>query len=165
MKPAIRIIVILFTIAAFNSFENASAGDKGTVAGKTEFTKHFSESLFLVTDKGEFSLELLPDEKEYKIGKDVIGLVIHNSHDEDVEGAKLTITAEPAADNAKEPVIKDKGEGLYTVANLNIRREGIWYLKIQVKKKAVEDSAVFHFPAALSRPLPAGKYEPGKAPN
>src|SRR5512140_2157642 len=60
--------------------------------GKASFTKHFRETAFDITAKGEFSIEILFDDSEYKkLGKGVIGLVVHNSHDEDVEKATVTI--------------------------------------------------------------------------
>jgi len=31
------------------------------------------------------------------------------------------------------PVIKDKGEGLYTVSNSNLRKDGKWDFRIEVK--------------------------------
>lgn len=130
---------------------------------KTFFTKHFKESLFNISEKGEFSIEILPDEKEYKIGKGVIGIVIHNKHDEDVEGADINIIVvdEQGRDIAGTPfIIKEKGEGLYTAANLSLGREGRWQLRINVKKKKIEDSAVFAFPDVAKERLPAGRYSP-----
>ncbi|MHB8881504.1 MAG: hypothetical protein ACYC69_08370 [Thermodesulfovibrionales bacterium] len=122
---------------------------------KTKFTKHFKETLFAITDKAEFSLEILPDEKEYKIGRNVIGIVVHDRHDKDVDGAVLAITAE----GSKEMVsIKDKGDGLYTVSNLDLGRAGAWKLTIEVKKRSLADSATFAFPAAAAF-LPPGKYD------
>lgn len=128
--------------------------------GKTKFTKHFNESLFNITEKGEFSIEILLDEKEYKIGKNVIGIVIHNKHNEDVEGAdiQITLTNEQGQNITGSPVVKEKGEGLYTVANLNIQREGRLELKIRVKKKDIIDSAGFVFPDVTKERFPAGKY-------
>lgn len=128
--------------------------------GKTKFTKHFNESLFNITEKGEFSIEILLDEKEYKIGKNVIGIVIHNKHDEDVEGAdiQIALTNGKGQNITGSPAIKEKGEGLYIVANLDLKREGRLELKIKVKNKNIADSAVFVFPDVTKEKLPAGKY-------
>lgn len=87
--------------------------EKGHEIGKTQFTKHFHESLFQVTGKGEFSVEVLLDEKEYKIGKNVLGLVIHDKHDEDVEGADINVMVMVAGESAEQPaVVEEKGGGL-----------------------------------------------------
>lgn len=131
-------------------------------AEKTLFTKHFKESLFNISEKSEFSIEILLDEKEYKIGKDVIGLVVHNRHDEDVEGAdiKIALLDEQGKDIAGTPVVKEKGSGLYTVGNLDLKREGRFRLRIDVRKKKTEDSALFAFPDVMKERFPAGKYSP-----
>jgi hypothetical protein len=131
---------------------------------KRAFTKHFKETLFDITAKAEFSIEILLDDKEYnKLGKDVVGIVIHNFHDADVEKAAIIIdfrnpdTGEPAAEK---PVVKERGDGLYIVSNLDLKKEGRWKLTITVKKGAIEDSAQFLFPDALKSRLPAGRYNP-----
>lgn len=126
-------------------------------AKKGIFTKHFDESLFKITEKGLFSVEILPDEKEYKIGKDVVGIVIHDENDRDVEGAVISITLEGIAH--KSFVVREKGDGLYTISNLDLRGEGYWKLKVKVKKKKIEDEAIFVFPDTLKYHMPAGKYE------
>ncbi len=127
---------------------------------KTKSTKHFNESLFDITGKGEFSVEILLDEKEYKIGKNVIGLVIHNRRDEDVEGAGILImlTDEKGRNIGGSPVVTEKGSGLYTVAGLDLGKEGRMELKIEIKKKTVIDSALFVFPEVVKKKLPAGQY-------
>lgn len=133
--------------------------EKEHVKGKTQFTKHFHESLFQVTDKGEFSIELLLDEKEYKIGKNVLGIVIHDKHDEDVEGAEISVNVRTTGGNIEQAVVKEKGGGLYTIAGVNPQREDRWELVIKIKKKKIEDSTVFLFPDALRERKSAGKYE------
>jgi hypothetical protein len=146
----------LFAVLAFVCCRGDAAA-----ADKTKFTKHFNESLFNITDKGLFSVEILMDDKEYdKLGKEVTGLVIHNQQDADVEGAEIKITSvmSEGQTDADAPVVKDKGEGLYTVSGLNVKKEGKWELKISVKKKKLEDSASFNFPDVLKTPMKKGKY-------
>lgn len=139
-----------------------ASADQGK-SGKRLFTKHFKETLFDITEKGEFSIEILLDDKEHKIGKDVIGIVIHDARDRDVEKAAITIdvrdldTGQPGT---LTPLVKEKGDGLYTVSNLDLKREGRWKLTITVKKGALEDSAQFPFPEVLKKRWPAGKYSP-----
>lgn len=156
MKKAAIFVLFLFVVFAIVCFRhNAHAADK------SRFTKHFNESLFNITDKGLFSVEILMDDKEYaKLGKGVIGLVIHNQYDEDVEGADIKITSvmPEGQVSTDAPAIKDKGDGLYTGANINLKKEGKWELKIGVKKKKLEDSTSFLFPDVLNKRLPAGRY-------
>ena len=146
------ITVVVSTFICFGYIANASDNPK--------FTKHFNESLFNITEKGLFSVEILMDDREYpKLGKDVIGLVIHNAGDKDVDGATIKMTAAPEGQAWTDvPVIKDKGDGLYTVSNINLKKGGKWELRIGVKKALFEDSASFIFPDVLNKPLHKGKY-------
>src|SRR6266498_2270080 len=113
----ILLVAIGFILLLGGVFEKVYSQE----ATKPKFTKHFNESLFEITGKGEFSIEILLDEKEYKIGKNVIGLVIHNRRDEDVEGAGILImlTDEKGRNIGGSPVVTEKGSGLYTVAGLD----------------------------------------------
>ena len=132
-------------------------------SGKRTFTKHFKGSLFDITAKANYSIEILLDEKEYPIGKNVVGIVVHNSNDEDVAGAELAIDYRDldSGENLSQSVdVKDKGEGLYTVAHLALAKEGRRKLTIKVKKGPVEDSVQFIFPDAFKNILPAGRYSP-----
>lgn len=134
--------------------------DKGT---KRIFTKHFQETLFDISDKAEYSIEILLDDKEYKIGKDVIGIVVHNARDQDVEKAAISIdfrNLDTGRPTTQTPVVKEKGEGLYLVSDLDLKKEGRWRLLIRVKKDGIEDSVQFLLPDALKTLHPAGKYSP-----
>ena len=74
MKKATIVVLITLIISAVICF-----GYIAYASDNPKFTKHFNESLFNITDKGLFSVEILLDDREYpKLGKDVIGIVIHN---------------------------------------------------------------------------------------
>ena len=137
-----------------------SEADKST---KRIFTKHFQETLFDISKNAEFSIEVLLNDKEYKIGKDVIGIVVHNKRDQDVEKAAITIdfqSLDTGRSTTQTPVVKEKGEGLYLVSGLDLKKEGRWRLTIRVKKDGIEDSVQFVLPDALKTLQPAGKYSP-----
>jgi len=130
---------------------------------KRIFTKHFKETLFDITKNAEFSIEILLDDKEYKIGKNVIGIVVHNARDQDVEKATISIdfrNSDTGRPTTQTPVVKEKGEGLYIVSGLDLKKEGHGKLTIKVKKDGVEDSVQFLLPDALKTLHPAGKYSP-----
>jgi|GEM_PF-1136603 len=129
-------------------------GDHGTKKGV--FTKHFNESLFKITEKGLFSVEIVYDDREYVIGKDLIGIIIHDENDEDAEGAVINVTVEGILGDF---FVKEKGGGLYTVSNLSIKRAGEWKLIINVKHNKKEDRAIFIFPDSLLQKIPKGRYE------
>jgi hypothetical protein len=142
-------VLVLFTVSSAHS---------GSHEKSIAFTKHFNDTLFAISEKGQVSIEVLLDEREYKMGKDVIGIVIHDSHDEDVEDAKVTVGVTGIAEPLK---VREKGGGLYLVPNSGLPQDGTWKLSISVKKKKIEDGAVFTFPEVLNNKMPAGKYDEG----
>ena len=150
-------IVLVSTLPTYS----AEANGKHEAGEKRLFTKHFQETLFDITEHAAFSLEIILDEKEHEIGKDVIGIVVHNEKDSDVAGAKLTIvhknleTGEPAPGTI---TITDKGNGLYIISGLDLEREGRWELAITVRKDGTEDRVKFIFPDVLKRRHPKGRY-------
>lgn len=88
-----KYVIPVFVLIFFHVFINVLAHQpkEKIDAGKAKFTKYFNKSLFRITEKGEFSTEILLDEKDYKIGKDVIGIVVHDRNDGDVENADIKI--------------------------------------------------------------------------
>ena len=141
----------------------AGAQDNHGHTGKKLFTKHFQETLFDITEHAIYSVEVLLDEKEYKIGKNVIGFVLHNDRDEDVLAARLTIVLKNLQTGEKAPgtiTVTDKGNGLYIVSGLNLQREGRWELVITAQKGKAEDRVLFVFPDALKERHPKGRYSP-----
>jgi len=159
------LVCCIIAVAAFSLLApgTLNAHDDHGANGKSIFTKHFQETLFEITEHGTYSIEILPDEKEYKIGKDVIGIVVHDAHDEDVTGADITIVHKNLDTSEKAPgtlKITEKGEGLYLVSNLNLQRDGRWELTVTVKKKGAEDRVKFFFPDALKAKVAKGRYSP-----
>ncbi len=113
---------------------------------KPEFTRHFDDSLFKITEKELFSVEIVTDKKDLKIDKDTIGIIIHNAHHEDVEGADIRISIRrPIQDKTELFTAAEKGDGLYIITNVSLQRNNKCELRITIKKGAMEDSAVFGF--------------------
>ncbi|MEJ2192004.1 MAG: hypothetical protein P8Y39_06580 [Nitrospirota bacterium] len=129
LTSAVLLLGLLATLPVETSARDFS--DKGI------YTKHFNETLFDITKNANFSVEVLLDDKEYDIGKDVIGIMIHGKGDKDVAGAELKIahkklqTGETTPDEVR---ITDRGNGLYIVSGLDLERDGRWELLITVKK-------------------------------
>lgn len=141
----------------------AHAHSEGDTGKKRIFTKHFQESLFDITGKAAFSIEVLLDDKEHDIGKGMIGIVVHDERDADVAGANLTITRKnrETGESAPGPVsITDKQNGLYIVSGLDLQRKGRWLLAITVKKDNTEDRVNFNLPEAMKERHPKGRYSP-----
>jgi hypothetical protein len=153
-------LVMVVVLLALNPC--ASAHEDGfTGREKPLFTKHFQNTLFDITEHALYSVEILLDNKEYKIGKDVVGIVLHNARDEDVKGAEISfVLKDPVTgkNSAVTPAVTDKGNGLYIVSGLNLRKKGKWELAITVKKGRTEDRVNFVFPDALNARVPKGRY-------
>ena len=147
----------LLAVLVANAHESNGSGEKKI------FTKHFQQTLFDITPHAVFSVEVILNNNEYKIGQNVVGLVVHNDEDEDVVGAGITVGLKNIATGAvaDDPVsITDKQNGLYIVSGLDLEREGRWELSVTVKKGDTEDGVKFALPDALKKPYPAGKYSP-----
>jgi hypothetical protein len=130
------VIILLLPLTVF-------AGEKH---GK--FTKHYDESLFKVTEKGLFSIEMVIKDKELKVGENKIDLILHDEKDKDLVGADITITPwMPGMGHGvrEVPEIMEKGGGLYSVENLVFSMKGHWELRITVTANGTEDRAVFSF--------------------
>ncbi len=114
-----------------------------------KFTKHYKTSMFKVTDKGLYSVELVLKSGELKKGTNEVDLIVHDSKDRDVVDADITIQPwmpEMGHGIDIEPVIEQKGGGLYHVSNLVLTMGGHWELRVGVTKAGVSDVAVFDFP-------------------
>lgn len=164
MKVLTVTLLAAVTVLFFFSQVSAGVHDEGSSPGKKRlFTKHFEETLFDITEHSAYSIEILLDETEYKIGKDVVGIVVHNKDDGDVEGAEIVLIHRNIENGEQAPGavrIKEKGGGLYIASGLDLERDGRWELSITVKKSGEEDEVKFIFPDALKDRHPKGRYSP-----
>jgi len=161
MKILISAVVSL--VFVFGLLTGVHAHEGHSDGTKKIFTKHFQNTLFDITEHGAYSVEVLLDDTEYKIGKGVVGIVIHGEKDSDVIGAKLTIVHKNLETGELVPgalSIIDKENGLYIISGLNLKRDGRWELSVTVKKGDVEDSVKFPFPDVLKERHPKGRYSP-----
>lgn len=161
-----RVCSFFFTVSVFTGLillSPAGAHEDHGSEGNNLFTKHFDRTLFEITLQGHFSIEILLNDSEYPIGKNVIGVVVHNDRDEDVAGATIGISMD-RRDNDQKVVpdirIIDKKNGLYIVSGLDLPKEYPFSLSLSVKSGGVEDAAVFLFPDSMNDPSPKGRYSP-----
>ncbi len=113
------------------------------------FTKHYKKSLFKATRSGLYSVEMVIKEGRLKKGKNELDLIVHDKKDRDVTEAEISIQPwmpEMGHGIDIEPVIEEKGGGLYHVSNLVLTMGGHWELRVVVSKDSVADIAVFDFP-------------------
>ena len=145
MKSILLVVFMIF-------FLFAGCATDGTIqspsVAKTKFTKHFDDSLFKVTEKELFSVEIITDKKEFKIDKKTAGIIIHDRKDTDVEGADIRVTrwlSKNGQGSEEVLAVKEISGGLYTVDNIDLKRGGNWELRVKIKKGNSEDSVTFYF--------------------
>jgi hypothetical protein len=112
-------------------------------------TKHFDDSLTKLTDNNLYSLEMVIPDKHLKMGVNTLEIIVHYSTGGDVSQAELTVTPwMPSMGHGvmQEPVITERGGGLYSVENVILSMTGDWQLQVKVAKDDKVDSAVFDFP-------------------
>jgi hypothetical protein len=126
-----------------------SAPAMQTHSHKGEFKKHYKESLFQITEKGMFSVEMVIKEHDLKTGVNLVDLIIHDKNDRDVVGAEITVTPwmpDMGHGVFEKPSITEKGGGLYEVGGIVLVMSGHWELRVNIAKDGMEDSTVFDFP-------------------
>jgi plastocyanin len=141
MRKIIITIVIGFITACASTDDQPHKHDK--------FTKHLDDSTMFVTEKGLFSVEMDIPDKKLLVGVNTLDLIIHDRRDRDVTGADITFTPwmpEMGHGVFENPVIVEKGHGLYTVNNIILVMGGHWEFRINIKKGKSEDNVVFDFP-------------------
>jgi plastocyanin len=124
------------------------SSDPGSMQDHKEdkITKHFDDSLAKLTDNSMYSLELVFPDKRLRVGVNTVDIIVHHGKGGDVEGARIIVTPwMPSMGHGVmiEPVIGEKGRGLYTASNVGISMPGHWQLKVEVEKDGMSDTAVF----------------------
>ena len=113
------------------------------------YTKHYEQSLFKVTEKGLFSVEMIIKEKELKVGVNTLDIIVHDKNDKDVAGAIVTVTPwmpEMGHGVFEKPTVMERGGRLYSIENIILIMGGRWELRIKITKGDIEDTVTFDFP-------------------
>jgi hypothetical protein len=155
MKRGLFVIVILFLLlagCAAKDEQTSGAMEEMTEShghGDVRITKHFDESLTMLTDKNLFSLEMVIPAKQLSMGVNTVEIIVHHASGGDVPQAELTVTPwMPSMGHGvmQKPVVTERGGGLYSVDNVVLSMTGHWQLQVKVAKDDKEDTAVFNFP-------------------
>lgn len=128
-----------------------------------KFTKHFADSFFEASEKGAFGAEMLIVGKTLKVGVNSAELIIHDENDKDLAGAKITVTPwMPGMGHGvnEEPVVIERGGGLYSIENIMLIMGGHWELRLNIAKDGIEDRVVFDFPNVASEKMELHEHEP-----
>ncbi|UCH45673.1 MAG: multicopper oxidase domain-containing protein [Nitrospiraceae bacterium] len=119
-----------------------------SASGK-EFTQHHPDSMFQVTEKSLFSVEMTMPDNRLKVGVNTFDLTIHEQRDRDVSGAKLTVTPwmPEMGHGVFSPLnVTEVGGGVYRVENVVLVMGGHWEFRINIKWGEMEDDVIFDFP-------------------
>ncbi len=142
MRSGMIVILMVFFVSCTAVGEERLQHSEG-------FTKHYENSLFMVTDKKLFSVEMVIKGKEPVTGVNTMDLIIHSKEDKDVTGASIIVTPwmpDMGHGVFEKPVVSEKGGGLYTVDNIVFIMSGHWELRIDVSENGLQDRAVFDLP-------------------
>lgn len=155
MKRGLFVIIVLFLLlagCAAKDEQTSGAMEEMTEShghGDVKITKHFDESLTMLTDKNLFSLEMVIPAKQLSMGVNTVEIIVHHASGGDVPQAELTVTPwMPSMGHGvmQKPVVTERGGGLYSVDNVVLSMTGHWQLQVKVAKDDKEDTAVFNFP-------------------
>jgi hypothetical protein len=138
-----------FVLSILTAFLFSCAAAPTQVHKHDAFTKHYEESLFQVTGKGMYSVEMVIKEHELKTGVNELDVIVHDKDDSDVVNAVVTVTPwMPGMGHGvfEEPSVEEKGGGLYSVKNILLIMSGHWELRVNINRDGMEDIAVFDFP-------------------
>ncbi len=109
---------------------------------------HPADNIVRESADGIYNVELLVKGKDLKLGRNTIDLLVRDRNGEGIEGAGIILTPwmpEMGHGVDIKPVVKEKGQGLYTVDSVYISMSGQWELRIEIEKQGVKDNAVFDF--------------------
>ena len=146
-----RAFVYTLILGVFTLSGCATTSDMHDDGGKPHapMTKHYEDTLFETTEKGEFSLEVLLPDEGIEMGFNKIDIIIHDKNDRDITGADILVTPwMPSMDHGvkEKPVVSERGGGLYAVSNLVFSMTGQWEIHVKVVKGDIVDSAVITLP-------------------
>jgi len=155
MKRLVFVAVALFVLLSGCAAREAEMADPS--AGMKEdhehtdvkVTKHFDDSLTTLTDDKLYSLELIIPHKNLMMGVNKVEIIVHYATGGDVAQAELKVTPwMPSMGHGamKEPVVTERGGGLYSVDNVVLSMTGHWQLKVEIAKDGKVDIAIFDFP-------------------
>jgi len=104
------------------------------------------QSLLKMTGNGLYSVEIVIKDKVLKVGVNTLDILVHDKNGKDVAGAEISVVPwmpEMGHGVFEKPVVKEKGGGTYSVENVILIMEGLWELRLKIKKDNTEDNVIF----------------------
>ena len=147
MKKSLLGIMILGLLSWTGCATTDVAHDDGMA--HAPMTQHYEDSVFKVTENGEFSVEVLFPDKDLEMGVNSVDLIIHNKKDMDVAGATISVAPwMPSMGHGvmEKPVVNEKGGGLYNLSNVVFSMTGDWELRVDITSGTTTDSVKIPLP-------------------
>ena len=147
MKRAMLSLMILGLVSWTGCATTQTAPDDGGM--HAPMTKHYGDTLFKVTESGEYSIELLLPDQKVEMGVNKVDIIIHDKKDRDVAGADITVTPwMPSMDHGvmEKPVVNEKGGGLYSATNVVFSMTGDWELRLRITKGSTTETVTIPLP-------------------
>ena len=147
MKKAGLFTFILGLVIWAGCATTQTAHDDG--GAHAPLTKHYVDTLFKVTDNGKYGVEILLPDQKVEMGVNKVDLLIHDMKDRDVTGARITVTPwMPSMKHGvlEKPLINERADGLYSVANVVFSMTGNWELRIRITEESTTDTVTIALP-------------------
>ncbi len=106
------------------------------------------KSMVRTSDNGQFTMEMALAGKELKQGPNTLDITLRDKVGKAVRGAELTVTPwMPMMGHGvwDKPEVTERENGVYHVENVKIIMNGLWELKVTVRRGAGEGRAAFGF--------------------
>lgn len=143
-------VVLAIALAVGCAPAAKKAEGQGPESETAQPTRHYGESVFKLTAKELFGIEMLVKGGELEVGGNSLDLILHDSQDRDVVGAQIDVVPwmpDMGHGVKAKPTVKDMGGGLYRVSDLVITMGGRWQLRVKVEAQGMADEAIFDFPS------------------
>jgi hypothetical protein len=149
MKKLFVIFVSIVLSSCAPTGQEAHKHDDGTHEHGAQFTQHYDQSLFEITQQGLYSVEMMLKHDTLMVGMNELDVIVHDQNDKDVAGADIVITPWMPSMNhgvMEKPVVTERGGGSYSAENVAVSMPGAWELRVAITKDGLTDTAVFDFP-------------------
>lgn len=157
-----KVVVLLFCFLLSCPLLHAGENGKPVAADLMDTAKSGRNSLNKSTANGEFMVEMALPAKDLKQGPNVLDITVRDRNGTAVRGAELTVTPwMPMMGHGvwDKPEVTERSDGSYHVENVKIIMNGLWELKVTVRKGAQEDRTSFGFYVAEQEPAPPAETE------